>query len=275
MTSILTIEDFLKAPEEQKKQIQDEAAQISVSFEEHLAKDKGDSHIRAPGIHASEVHGCERKMVYSLLGTERKEKLDNTWKKRFMVGHALHAMLQTQFEQMAGGPFVSTFQSEVKISPELQPVAAAWNIQSHCDGLFQLRRPGEPDPFARVVLEIKTASPGEYDKLKAPKPEHVEQAHVYMGCLDTPFTWFLYWNKGNQNYTGSNNPSFFTVFNPDTWMGLLKKFERGHIAADTNQLPDRLEGVGCDFCAFSWTCKPQYLQRRSGTHVPHGRWVSK
>lgn len=229
---------------------------------------------RAPGIHASEISGCERKAVYSILGEQRVKNIPARWRKRFDVGHAVHDMLQTHFERMArasGGRF--SFEREVRISPKLQPVAAMWEIVSSCDGVFTFYDESG-NPIARCVLEIKTSSPGEFEKLKGPQPDHIEQAHVYMACLDIPYTWFLYTNKGNQNITGSNNPAFLIPFDYAVWAKLEEKFARMLEAAATQTLPDRLESIVCEFCSYRELCQPGFLKKRT-MKVDHGRWAKR
>ncbi len=279
MTRLATIDDLLNGDPDEVARLLERAARISTLFEEHLEEDDGGEKERHWGIHASELQ-CARKAVYSLTGTERRgAKIDKAWKRRFKIGHAVHDMFQADFEKLAAKwrlrpGWRVTFEPEVPISPELQEVAAEWLIYSHCDGVFTVR--DEQDiPLLRIALEMKSMSPGEYEKLREPKPEHLEQATVYMKCLDVPVTWFLYYNKGNQNYTPSHNPTFFVKFNPAVWEGIEKKIINVHKHNAAGKLPPRQEGVGCEFCAFSWTCQPAHMKKRSGVHVPNGKWLRK
>ena len=211
-----TIDDLLQEKPAEVERLIQEAGQLGALFEEYLVEGDGSAEARAPGLHASEISKCDRQAVYALLGEERRDgHTDVTWKKRFLIGHAVHDMFQSAFEKMTRKKYLHiTFEAEVKIAPELQPMAAKWNIQSHCDGVFTVRESWNGPELYRVALEIKTKSPPEYDKLLRPEEVHVEQGHVYMACLDVPLIWFLYYNKGNQNYTNSNNPSFLLKYNP-------------------------------------------------------------
>lgn len=271
---LLTIKDLLEGSPDEVDSLVARASGISEHYDRYVDSDKGNGHTRAPGIHASEVSGCQRRVVYSLNGEKRVERSASVWKRRFKVGHAVHEMFQTDFERMARkSGFALTFDPEVPIYPcPEQPKAAEWEIHSSCDGLFTLRETPYGPAFARTILEIKTASPGDFEKLTAPKPEHIEQAHVYMACLDVPLVWFLYFNKGNQNITPSTNPSFFIRFDPKIWADLEKRFEAAHTHVHLKTLPDRQESVGCEFCAFSWTCKPKYLERRNGFKPAPASW---
>lgn len=215
---------------------------------------------RAPGIHASEVSGCPRRMVYSLSGTKRVDRSPLVWKKRFKVGHALHSMLQTDFHNLADNCDDIFFEEEIPINSSTSDVAKQWDINSRADGVFTFIEKGSP--VLRVLLEIKTKSPDEFSKLKEPDEEHVEQAHVYMASLDLPVTWFLYWNKGNQNYTGTDLKPFLYKFDQKIWSRLEERFAQAHMHVAEGTLPAREESILCEICSFSHTCKPKYLQKK-------------
>lgn len=273
---LLTINDLLNGDQKEVATLMGKATTLSSQFEAYLQQSSRGESSRLPGIHASEISGCERKIVYSLLGYPRSGgTTDNTWRKRFMVGHAVHAMLQREMHGMAEfSNHVITFQDECTIAPHMQPMAEKWQIHSHTDGMFIVREHWWGPASYRVLLEIKTASPTEYADLKEPKADHVEQCHVYMACLDVPMIWLLYWNKGNQNYTPSDNPKFLMKFNPKVWARLEERFERCHQKAALGTLPDREESVKCEFCAFAKECQPSFLNRAGG-HVVADKWRHK
>ena len=275
---LATIHDLLTGAPEELEVLVKKASSLYDVYENHLASDPGDAHTRLPGIHASEMSGCERRIVYSLIGMERRELSGAQWRRRFRIGHAIHEMFQRDFHRMARQMGLSavqdwhiSFDHELPISPCLQALAKEWSIFSHCDGVFTIRERWDGPVVLRVVLEIKTKSPAEYDKLMKrahPDPEHIEQAHLYMACLDVPMTWFLYYNKGNQNYTGTDS-NFLIRFDPALWATLEARFRRAHNAAGDavaldgrlieENLPQREESVKCQFCAFAWACKPPSL----------------
>jgi hypothetical protein len=236
-----------------------------------LERDTGSANARAPGIHASEISGCERKIVYSLNGTPRKEQTRGFWKMKFNVGHAMHAMIQGHFHEMAKeSGCAMLFDDEVKISPLLGGVSEKWNINSSCDGIITFQQPdanGVWHPIARIGLEIKTESPDGYEKLRAPKLGHIEQAHVYMKALDVPVFWFLYMNKGNQNMTDSAGP-WMVKFDKNIWDNLEARFDSVYSHARNGTLPDRDEGIVCEFCAFSHACQPNYLKKKGQPSQP-------
>lgn len=266
---LLTIKDLLEGDPKEVNELIERASTLSDIYEAGLDADQGDGHLRLPGIHASEVSGCQRRLVYTMRGEPKTGHVAAVWKRRFKVGHALHDMFQSEFEKlMRRSNFCITFEREISISPGRQRLADRWNIHSSTDGVFTIRDRWDGPSLARVILEIKTESPDGFEKLKAPKPDHVEQAHVYMACLDVPLTWFLYFNKGNQNYTPSTNPSFFIRYQPDIWEKLESRFDKAHTHVALNTLPDRQESVLCEFCAYSGGCKPKYLERGAARFAP-------
>lgn len=271
---LLTIDDLMNGDPAEVLELTTMATGISQMYEKFIDEEPKDGNKRSPGIHASEISGCERKVVYSLLKTERRDEAAPVWRKRFKIGHAIHEMFQRDFNRMAKREDMNIdFVEEATIAPDRgQYYASKWDIYSHCDGIFTIKDARSGVPIVRVALEIKSSAPDDYEKMKAPKPEHIEQAHVYMACLDVPLVWFLYYNKGNQNYTGSDNPSFFVKFDPKVWAGLEERFERFHTSAALGVLPDRQESIVCEFCPFVWTCGPKTVVRRKGFHVPHPRW---
>ena len=243
---------------------------------------------RSSGIHASEMSKCMLKMVYSIMGVERRvlpETLDANMKLRFRTGTAIHSMIQTDFERMAvwynkmyyGRGLALTFQRELKIRPDLQEAAESWGLNSHCDGLFTFWRQDrelppsygyEWDPFLRIGVEIKTSSDKAYDDRKKPEPDHLEQTTLYQACLDVPVMWVLYYNKSNSNFSTAYAPWLFK-FDKHLWENELEmRFAKAHHHAETRQMPPRTEGKHCSWCPFAWLCDPQVLKRQQNNYQP-------
>lgn len=226
---------------------------------------------REMGIHASEVSGCHRRLVYGI-GTERRPdpvSTDINMRMRFRLGQAVHAMLQDEFQRMCATgplvgpgniPFTLTFEAETHIAPHLGGAASDHGIHSSTDGIFTFWYLSEP--IIRILLEIKTKSGPEFDKLKTPAVDHIEQSHVYMGTLNVPMTWLLYYNKSNSNFTDPEPPFLFR-FNDKLWSDLEMRFLRSNHMAETNNLPPRTEGIHCRWCPFAYTCNPEFLTRFS------------
>lgn len=265
---LLTINDLLNHAPNDLTHVLKQAQELSNIYDSWAESDEGDGPDRKPGIHASEVAGCPRKMVYAIRGTPRVGANKKFWRQRFKAGQAIHSWLQDDFHRMAqasGGAIL--FEDEVRLSPQHQELAKFWGIQSSCDGVFTFQEAcGEGEegetlwkPVLRVGLEIKTEAPDGFKELKEPKPDHIEQAHVYMACLDLPLMWFFYMNKGNQNNTPSQGP-WLIPFDDARWHEMEKRFQEAHDHVHVGTLPPRSEGIQCEFCAFRAECKPDYLK---------------
>jgi CRISPR/Cas system-associated exonuclease Cas4 (RecB family) len=241
---------------------------------EYKVIDYGES-TRAQGIHASEMSKCLRRLVYGIVGTERRADADNTdanMKMRFRMGTALHAMLQSDFHRMAKwytkmyqhSGFALTFEDELAINPKLQQVAYEWGLNSHCDGAFTfwVLMGGEWIPYLRVGVEIKSSSAPQYESRRKPDADHAEQTCLYQACLDLPLMWVLYYNKSNSNFTGPRAPWLFE-FNSHLWEHELKaRFYEAYQHAGNQSLPDRTEGKHCSWCPFSYTCRPSVIRSK-------------
>ena len=130
---------------------------------------------RAPGVHASELSKCMRALVYGIMGMERKANkgADVNMLMRFKMGHAIHALVQYEWSQIAEkSEGLIQFEDEVKVSPEVSAAAAQWNIRSSCDGIITCCAPQGGGPQVRVGLEIKTISDDGYKKLRQPQSDH-------------------------------------------------------------------------------------------------------
>ena len=273
---LASIADLNGPPEEVARCI-GMAKELSALYDDFIILDQDDGSHRAPGIHASELYPCLRKPVYCVLDTEKKPQVSKFWKQRFKMGHAIHKMVQDDFHKMAKrskqGEAMRVahdlaermdcffeFEDEAKVSPAHQPLAAHYKLYSSADGIFTFRRKSTGVVVLRVGLEIKSEAPDGYAKLNAPKPEHVRQTHIYMACLDLPLMWFFYMNKGNQNNTDSNAP-FLVTWQPKVWAELEDRMKIVLEFADRKELPERNPTMVCEFCPWSWTCKPPNLSQ--------------
>lgn len=281
---LVRIADLNGDPTEVAKRVE-QAQMLSTMYDEWILIDQ-DGKDRAPGIHASELFPCARQAVYSCLDTPRRPKVSKFWKQRFKVGHALHSMLQADFHKMAtksralewAAEFAATkglflrFEDEVACRPELQALAAHYKIYSSADGVFTFyeENPDENPqalPVLRVGLEIKTESPPEYEKLRGPKKDHVRQTHLYMAVLDLPLMWFFYTNKGNQNNTTSDHP-YLIPFDSTVWAEVETQIQTVWGFVARGELPDRVETMKCEFCAWAYECKPRAVSMYNSSPIP-------
>jgi hypothetical protein len=284
MYTLTTLDDLRTLSSEARFNFVQQASLLSGYYEQWKAQDNGGytyqvdvagSKERAPGIHASEISKCLRRLTYSISGEMRKpptgQDRDVNMQMRFNIGHAVHGMLQHEFQLMCAwlneGIFKGTgwsahFMPEVRIHPGVSELARVWNMHSSCDGVFCFDLNGET--VLRVAVEIKTKSGPEFDKLRAPEPDHVEQAHLYQAALNVPLLWFVYYNKSNSNFTKAVAP-YLIQFSDEVWdKRLVPRFTEATEHANKSTLPGRAEGMFCRWCPFAWTCNPPSLKRRKG-----------
>lgn len=219
---------------------------------------------RSHGVHASEVSGCMRRLVYSLMYTEKKNDAKTTstnMRRRFQLGHLLHGLTQSDFDRMCwmtNG--LLEYEPEVRIGPEFGGLAQQYDVHSHCDGVFTYHN-ANGEPYLRIGTEIKTKSDPEFEKLKKPEQSHLEQACIYMKMLDLPLMWFFYYNKSNSNWTKPSAP-YLIAFDHQLWARLENRINAAYDHKNRNELPKREEGKPCEWCSYAWHCKPTYLQRQ-------------
>lgn len=283
MYTLTTLDDLKGLSSEARFTFVQQASQLSTYYEAWKAQDDGGyeypvsvagSKERAPGIHASEISKCLRRLTYSIMGELRKppsgKSRDVNMQMRFNIGHAVHGMLQYEFKLMCAwlneGMFKGTgwtahFLPEVRIHPGVSEVAHSWDVHSSCDGIFCFDF--NDVTVLRVGIEIKTKSGPEFDKLKCPEPDHVEQATLYMASLNVPLLWFVYYNKSNSNYTKCSAP-YLIQFSEEMWTSkLVPRFSEAREYASKRAIPNRTEGMFCRWCPFAWTCEPPSLARRN------------
>lgn len=255
----------LNGPKEEVADLIDKATTLSQLYDDSIESDVERDHYRAPGIHASEISKCKRRMVYNILDTPKnKVGITKKWRQRFQMGKLIHLMIQNDFHRMAvRSNGLIQFDSEVPIHPKFQAIAAELNLHSSCDGVFTFRDHLLGPATLRVGVEIKTESPDQFEDLKAPRPEHIEQAHIYMKALDLPLFYFMYFNKGNQNNTSSIGP-YLIQFNQTLWAKLEARCRLVLKMAADREVPDREEGIHCQFCPYSAVCQPPFLSKKSG-----------
>ena len=227
----------------------------------------GSDEARLSGIHASEIFDCLRASVYSLRGTKRRHNpSDGHMRRRFRIGHAVHAMVQDDFCAVANKSRGRIgFEPEVSVDRALGGPARRWELSTTSDGVFTLFNRWRK-PVVRIGLEIKTVSDGVFERLRRPQRQHREQCSVYQAALDLPVMWTLYYNKSNSNISAAS-PPFVQEFDAPLWLELEERFRVVHEHRERRTLPARREGYHCRWCAFAWTCKPRCLVRKRGqTH---------
>jgi hypothetical protein len=228
---------------------------------------------RPPGLHASEVSGCQRRLVYALRNEPKVdlvEEKDVNMQRRFDIGTLVHELLQWEFGEMCKWLGSIQFQPEVKVSDALGGYAQKYGMVSSCDGCFTfLDENGQP--YMRVGLEIKTMSDKEFEKVTEPKTAHKEQTCFYQRALDIPLMWTLYYNKSSSYMTGSEPPWLFQ-FNDRLWTTQLEpRIVTAYQYVADGKLPAKQEGRPCGWCPYAHTCQPAYLKSGRTAYVPSPR----
>lgn len=160
------------------------------------------------GIHASAAHFCRTRLYFDASGAIAPRpnfplKLNIT----FSIGHGIHHFVQRAMKTHFGGLEGHSFQEEVKVD---LPDAMVWG--SSADVLVDY-------PFARVLGEVKSIGK-EFDKLVAPKPEHLIQAMgIYANGLNAPFVSYLYVSK----YWPHHTKEFVLPYDPSVFRRWWKK----------------------------------------------------
>lgn len=113
------------------------------------------------------------------------------------TGTALHTVLQDYLSE----------HPDVFFSPEVKVYDPDLCVKGSCDGILTERTTGY-----RWALEIKTIGDSGFKALTKPKPEHVQQATIYMALTGVRWVSFIYLNKNNQDIR-----EFITAFDDEVW----------------------------------------------------------
>ncbi len=258
---ILTLNDLAAASDGDRLAARTQIASLTTSYFDMLAEEESPERARPPGVHASELK-CIKQVVYNLNDQPQVKDANSKWRLRFKMGHLIHDLMQNEFAKLAHrSGYKITFLKEAPIKPSFNELARHWEIHSSCDGIFTFHHhSGALGQYLRIGLEIKSISPTDYDALKGPSEDHLNQIHLYMACLDLAYVWVLYFNKGNQEFTKSDMKQFVVEFDPRRWATVESRIASAHQHAAAGTLPEREEGFHCQFCPFSKDCKPPSLQ---------------
>lgn len=189
-------------------------------------------------IHASSAHGCVRRLYYDADGSFRpKQKIKPELMITFSMGHAIHDVVQAALHTALPGKF----KDEVRVDlPE------AFVNNSRTDGVVDF-------PHTRVLLEIKSIG-AEFDRLTAPKKEHLTQAvGIYATALDTPFISYLYvakkWPHSVKEFVVPYDPKIFR-----RWWKKKGSVVEGALEAGEPPIADAIKDQ-CNFCPYAYFCE--------------------
>ena len=115
----------------------------------------------------SGVSSCIRAQFYTRTGCKKDGIVEPRVRRIFDNGHNVHDRLQGYLENCG-----------LLILREVPVYNKRLKIMGHCDGVLALNK------FTIGILEIKSINDNQFKALTTAKPEHKEQAHVYMMCLE-------------------------------------------------------------------------------------------
>lgn len=218
-----------------------EDAKLSVlCFKTRQDEYNHDDPATADYFHPSAIGQCMRKLWFQRMKAPDNGEQTGAEHTRmhliFEIGTYAHVMLQNLIER-AG----MLERREVPIRNDIK------KILGHADGILKI-------DGKRALLEIKTINTLGFGKLLEAKPEHIEQATVYMEELKLDLAIILYFDK---------NTAQLKEFLVRRDVNLLKnrlipRIASYHTACKTKTMPDR-EGTQpakfpCAYCEFSGLC---------------------
>jgi hypothetical protein len=189
----------------------------------------------------SMVSACTRANVYHYMKAPTNPPNTSPVLHRILdTGTALHEVVQ----KYIGSHYDVLFAPEVRVhDPHL-------SVKGSCDGVLIERATGY-----RWAIEIKTIGDSGYKKLTGPKPEHIEQATIYMALLGVRWCSFLYVNKNTQVIR-----EFLHEFQPEVWEGLRERLLELKAYAEEGRTPP-FSSKEClasiDLCRYVGHCQDQ------------------
>lgn len=203
---------------------------------------------------ASGVGGCQRKMMYKLLGYE--EQLDHVSVFTLEQGTLIHEMIQG-YLQRAG--IIQSLEEELNILP---------NLNGHYDGVIVINN-------ARYVLEIKTINAAAYERMVkygSVYKKYLLQAHCYMKALGINKTIFLFVNKNHlisdecKQEVPSADPLFHEIeidFDKTIWQEVSDKIGELTEYFDKKVMPPMKKVSECAYCNFQNKCQLDWEQEKN------------
>ena len=194
---------------------------------------------------ASGVGGCQRKMMYALLGYDNNP--DHVSVFTLEQGTLIHEMIQG-YLQRAG--VIESLEEELQILPQLK---------GHYDGVLNIN--GE-----RYLLEIKTINHVAYERVSKYNTvynKYILQAHCYMKALDIDKCLFLFVNKGHtvSEEFAENNPDIDKLFHEievkfdnKVWEEIETKISDLTIHFENKTMPPMKKVSECSYCSFRDQC---------------------
>lgn len=213
---------------------------------------------RSGVFHPSAIGFCGRRSVYEYLGYDAQNNFEEADLEIFDMGHSVHDLVQGKLTKLAAvlepRGIQIEFQAEVS-RPDIDVLYDDLGCGGTTDGLLKIWKPLKWTQ--RSVLEIKSMKEDFFDQLKAPKEDHLMQAHLYAFRFDCPIIYFWYYNKNT-----SRRKVYPVVFDNEIFQAAIERLTSWKDFADRGELPPREESwYGCPRCSYNHHCKPATLSR--------------
>lgn len=251
MKTAVTLEDAKGLTEE-------DIFDLEAAYVDMVSSKKRDN--RQGYFHPSSVGGCGRRNVYEYIRTPFIDTLEPESQEIFDIGHAVHDLVGKKLADV--GKFLQAknlgyeLRLEVPFDPTVDQLFVDFGIGGTCDGQLKIWADSWRQ---RSTLETKSIGDKGFEQLNGPKPDHLEQAHIYAYRFDTPIIYLWYYNKNN-----SKRKVYRVPYDHDILLGALKKYESWmqHVSAGT--LPDRQESwFDCPRCEYRNECQPSVVRNKA------------
>lgn len=207
-------------------------------------------------FHPSGVGACRRKQVYEYIRAPFIPTLDTDSLEIFDLGHAIHELVGRKLTDVSRvlkpKNIGYKLELEVPYDPEKDRLFTDLGIGGTCDGVLTI---WTGEWRQRAILETKSINKDNYEKLNAPKVEHLMQAHLYAYRFDCPIVYVWYYCKNN-----SKRRVYPSKFDNKVFDAAIDYFEQlmRHVEAGT--LPERDEDFYmCPRCEYREVCQPDIL----------------
>lgn len=254
MKQATAIED---APALEPKDIFD----VEALYREHVLSTPRETEARQGYFHPSAIGACARRNVYEFTRADVGGGHEFEDQETYDMGHAVHDIVQTKLEKaapmMRARGWAYTFIREIPFDKTTDLLFLDYGLGGTTDGVLEVTSPDGVSQ--RILVEIKSINQDNFDKLKAAKPDHIEQAMIYAKRFDCPIICVLYYNKNK-----SKMKVYYYAFSQDVLNFVLERVSGWlqHVFAGT--LPDREEDwYMCPRCEYREICEPTIIKKKT------------
>lgn len=236
---------------------------IDAAYTKHVMQLPQDD--RQGVFHPSEVGACSRRIYYGYVRAPQQKNITERLADTFLMGHKVHDLVQSRLEGVFRDLEDEGYQVQCVVeAPYDHPEASAsWlftdlGIGGTTDLFYSIYHPrwGER-PEQRAIVEIKSSKGKLFDELKAPKLDHVQQAHIYAIRFNATVIHVWYFNKDT-----AERKVFTSLFDPQIGDQAVNKFADVLARVPSQDTPPREESwFGCKSCDYAHLCDPKVLRK--------------